>query len=48
MLGRTIETRISYAGQIETIGDKYRSGTYAVSILQGKKIRQLKLIKIPD
>ncbi len=48
MLGRIIETRITYAGEIETIGDKYRSGTYAVRIIQGKKIRQLKLIKISD
>ena len=47
MLGRIIETRITYAGQIETIGDKYISGTYAVRIIQGKKIRQLKLIKLP-
>ncbi|HEU4858450.1 MAG TPA: T9SS type A sorting domain-containing protein, partial [Chitinophagaceae bacterium] len=48
MVGRIIETRITYAGEIEAIGDKYRSGTYAVRIIQGKKIRQLKLIKISD
>jgi hypothetical protein len=48
MLGRVIETRITTTGQIITLGDRYRSGTYAVRIIQGKKIRQLKLIKIPD
>ena len=48
MLGRIMETRITSAGQIETIGDKYISGTYAVKIIQGKKTRQLKLIKISD
>ena len=48
MLGRVIETRITYAGQIITIGEKYRSGTYAVRIIQSKKIRQLILIKISD
>ncbi len=48
MLGRVIETRTTNAGQIITIGDKYRSGTYMVRIIQGKESRQLKLIKLPD
>lgn len=48
MLGKAIETRTTTEGQIITIGEKYRSGTYAVRIIQGKKISQLKLIKIPD
>jgi hypothetical protein len=48
MLGRVIETRISTAGETITIGDKFISGTYAVRIMQGKKIRQLTLIKISD
>jgi hypothetical protein len=48
MLGRVIESRTTNAGQIITIGEKYRSGTYLVSIIQGKESRQLKLIKLPD
>lgn len=48
MLGRVVETGITYAGQTITLGEKYRSGTYAFRIIQGKKTRQLKLIKIPD
>ena len=48
MFGRVIETRTTYPGQSITLGEKYISGTYAVRIIQGKKIRQLKLIKIPD
>ena len=48
MMGRIIESRKITAGQVITIGDKYISGTYAVRIIQGKKIRQLKLIKISD
>jgi hypothetical protein len=47
MLGRVIETRTTNAGQI-IIGEKYRSGTYLVRIIQGKETRQLKLIKLPD
>ena len=48
MLGRVVETRITNAGQTITIGDKYISGTYAVRILQGRKIKQLTLIKLSD
>jgi hypothetical protein len=48
MLGRVIETRTTYTGQTITLGEKYISGTYAVRIIQGKKIRQLRLIKISD
>ena len=48
MLGRVIETRITNAGQTITIGDKYISGTYAVRIMQGHKIKQLTLIKLSD
>jgi hypothetical protein len=47
MLGRVIETRTTNAGQI-IIGERYRSGTYLVRIIQGKETRQLKLIKLPD
>ena len=47
MLGRVIETRTTNAGQI-IIGEKYRSGTYLVRSIQGKEVRQLKLIKLPD
>jgi hypothetical protein len=48
MLGRVIETRTTNAGQVITIGEKYRSGTYLVRIIQGEETRQLKLIKLPD
>ena len=48
MMGRVVETRTTNAGQVITIGDKYRSGIYVVTIIQGKKSRQLKLIKLPD
>ena len=48
MLGRVIETRTTNAGQIIMLGEKYRSGTYLVSIIQGKESKQLKLIKLPD
>jgi hypothetical protein len=48
MLGRVIETRTTYTGQTITLGEKYISGTYAVRIIQGKKTRQLRLIKISD
>jgi hypothetical protein len=48
MLGRIIESRKTTAGQVITIGDKYISGTYAVRIIQGRKTRQLTLIKLSD
>ncbi|HEY5968147.1 MAG TPA: choice-of-anchor Q domain-containing protein [Chitinophagaceae bacterium] len=48
MLGRVVETRITNAGQTITIGDKYISGTYAVRIMQGRKTKQLSLIKLSD
>ncbi|HZI54605.1 MAG TPA: T9SS type A sorting domain-containing protein, partial [Chitinophagaceae bacterium] len=48
MLGRVIETRSTNAGQVITIGDKYRSGSYAVRVIQGRRIKQLTLIKIAD
>ena len=48
MLGRVVETRITNAGQTITIGDKYISGTYAVRIMQGRKTKQLTLIKLSD
>lgn len=48
MLGRIMEKRTARSGETVTIGDKYRSGAYAVRILQGKQVRQLKLVKIPD
>jgi hypothetical protein len=48
MLGKVIETRITNAGQTITIGDKYISGTYAVRIIQGRKTKQLTLIKLSE
>ncbi|HMK02807.1 MAG TPA: T9SS type A sorting domain-containing protein, partial [Ferruginibacter sp.] len=47
MLGTVIETRTATTGQIIMIGDRYRSGTYSVRLIQGNKIKQLKLIKLP-
>ncbi|HLP39731.1 T9SS type A sorting domain-containing protein [Lacibacter sp.] len=47
MLGRVIETRTSPAGQVISLGDKYQAGTYIVKLIQGKRVQQLKLIKLP-
>ena len=48
IVGRVMETRITRAGQTITIGDKYKSGTYVVQIIQGKEIRQTKLFKLSN
>jgi hypothetical protein len=48
VLGRVMETRTTFAGQVITIGDRYINGIYLVRIVQGTEVRQLKLIKIPN
>ncbi len=48
MLGRVIETTTTNAGQVITIGEKYRSGIYIVRLTQGNEVKQLKLVKLPD
>ena len=46
MYGRVIETRHVTANTITSFGDKYRSGTYLVRIIQGKQHKELKLVKL--
>ncbi len=48
LLGRIIETRITYTGQTITLGGAYKNGTYAVQLAQGNRSTQVKLIKISD
>lgn len=48
MLGRVMETRTAPAGQLITLGDKYKAGTYIVRFIQGNQMKQLKLIKLPQ
>jgi len=47
MAGRIIETRNVNADQQIQLGEKYKEGIYVVRILQGKQVRQLKLVKLP-
>ncbi len=46
MHGRVIETRNVSANSIIQFGNRYNSGTYFVRILQGKRHKELKLIKL--
>lgn len=46
MLGRVVETRITYTGQIITIGENYRSGLYLIQAMRRKEQNMLKLIKL--
>jgi hypothetical protein len=48
MHGRVMESRTVTVGQTITVGERFISGTYLVSVIQGKETRSLKLIKIPD
>jgi hypothetical protein len=48
MLGRAIEGSAAAVGQRIIIGDKYRVGTYIVTIIQGKDVKALKLIKLSN
>jgi hypothetical protein len=46
--GRVIETRNVSANSIVRFGDRYRSGTYFVRIIQGKEHKEIKLIKLSE
>ena len=46
LYGRVIELRTVKAGQSFTIGDLYKSGNYIVSVQQGNKQKQIKIIKL--
>jgi hypothetical protein len=46
--GKLIETRNVNAQSITKFGDNYRSGAYLVRVLQGKKHKEIKLVKLPD
>jgi hypothetical protein len=46
MYGRIIETQIVTNGQTIILGEKYKSGTYMVKLIQADQSKQLKLIKI--
>jgi hypothetical protein len=48
MYGRIIETRNVSANSPIKFGERYNSGTYFVRILQGKKHKEIKLIKLSD
>jgi tetratricopeptide (TPR) repeat protein len=48
MLGKIIETRTTNADQTIQIGERYRPGMYIIRFVQGKQVKQLKLIKLPD
>lgn len=48
MYGRIIETRNLPANSTVRFGDRYRSGTYFVRIMQGKEHKEIKLIKLAD
>lgn len=45
--GRVIETRTINAEQSIQMGEQYKVGIYIVRILQGKQVKQLKLVKLP-
>ena len=44
--GRVIETKKVMAGSMLKIGDRYRSGIYYLHIMQGKKQKSIRLLKI--
>jgi hypothetical protein len=46
--GRVIETRNITANSVTRFGDRYRAGTYFVSIINGKEHKEIKLIKLSD
>lgn len=48
MYGRVIETRNVTANSIVRFGDRYNAGTYFVRVIQGKKSKELKLVKLSD
>ena len=48
MYGRAIETRNANANSVIRFGDRYRPGTYFVTIIQGKEHKEMKLIKLSE
>ena len=46
ILGRVVETKTTYTGQVITIGENYRRGFYLIQAILGKEQKQLKLIKL--
>jgi hypothetical protein len=48
MYGRIIEVRNVHANSPIRFGDRYKSGTYFVRIIQGKELKEIKLIKLSD
>ena len=45
ILGRIVETRSMNADQTIQVGEKFRPGVYLVKFIQGRQVRQLKLVK---
>ena len=48
MYGRIIEARNINANSPIRFGDRYKSGTYFVRIIQGNELKEIKLIKLSD
>ena len=48
MQGRVIETRSVNINTVIQFGDRYRPGTYVIRVIQGKKQKEIKLIKMAD
>jgi len=46
--GRIIETKTLAANQTISFGQLYKPGAYYVKIIQGKKYKNIKLVKLPD
>ena len=46
--GKLIETRIVNSYSITKLGQNYRPGAYVVRIMQGRKHKEIKLVKLPD
>ncbi len=46
MFGRIIEVRNVVAVQTIELGDRYRPGTYVVTVIQGNRHKQIKLVKL--
>jgi hypothetical protein len=46
MYGRVIESRNVNAGSFVKFGEKYNTGTYFVRVMQGKEVKELKLVKL--
>ena len=46
LYGRILETHVTGNGSYLRFGENYKSGTYFVSVMQGKLSKQMKLIKV--